>query len=171
MVLHLLKRPEEETLELVRSLEKMRIDTKFCLQCYNLSDGDLCNVCSSHSRDSQTICIVKDFQDVIAIENTSQYQGQYHVLGGLISPVEGIGPSDIKIPELLNRLDEQEVKEVILALSATMEGDTTEFYLAQKINEKGIKVSTLSKGISVGGELEYTDEISLARSIKNRIEM
>lgn len=171
MVLHLLKRPEGETLELARALEKMRTEIQFCERCYNISDGPLCNVCQSPSRDEQTICIVKDFQDVIAIENTGQYTGHYHVLGGLISPVEGIGPSDIKIPELLERVKQTAVKEVILALSATMEGDTTEFYIARKMNEAGVKVSTLSKGISVGGELEYTDEISLARSIKNRVSM
>lgn len=171
MVLNLLKRPEGETLELARALERMRLDIRFCEQCFNLSDDHLCSVCKSPSRDEHTICIVKDFQDVIAIENTAQYNGQYHVLGGLISPVEGIGPQDIKIPQLIDRIKEKEVNEIILALSSTMEGDTTEFYIARKVTEMGVKVSTLSKGISVGGELEYTDEISLARSIKNRIEM
>lgn len=171
MALHLLKRPESETLALSESLAELRTKISFCQKCYNLSDGPLCSVCSSPSRDGQTICIVKDFQDVLAIENTGQFNGHFHVLGGLISPVDGVGPSDVKIPELLTRIQEDGVTEVIIALSATMEGDTTEFYIARKMRDLNIKVTTLSKGISVGGELEYADEMTLARSLKNRVRM
>ncbi len=168
MALHLLKKTESDTIELSQALLTMRTEIKFCRQCYNISDAELCNVCTSPSKDESTVCVVKDFQDVIAIENTGQYNGHFHVLGGLISPVDGIGPSDIKIPELLQRADTGAIKEAILALSSTLEGDTTEYYIAKKLREKGIHVTTLSKGISVGGELEYADEMSLARSIRNR---
>jgi recombination protein RecR len=169
MALFLLKRSEGETIELCESLLKMRTQIQYCQQCFNLSDGPLCNVCSSPSKDISIVCIVKDFQDVIAIENTGQYNGLFHVLGGLISPVDGIGPSDVKIPELLSRVKENDIKEAVIALSSTLEGDTTEYYIAKKLREIGVKVSTLSKGIAVGGELEYADEITLARSIKNRV--
>lgn len=169
MALFLLKRSEVETIELSESLLKMRTQIQYCQQCFNLSDGPLCNVCSSPSKDISIVCIVKDFQDVIAIENTGQYNGLFHVLGGLISPVDGIGPSDVKIPELLSRVKENDIKEAVIALSSTLEGDTTEYYIAKKLREIGVKVSTLSKGIAVGGELEYADEITLARSIKNRV--
>ena len=169
MALFLLKRSEGETIELSESLLKMRTQIQYCQQCFNLSDGRLCNVCSSPSKDISIVCIVKDFQDVIAIENTGQYNGLFHVLGGLISPVDGIGPSDVKIPELLSRVKENDIKEAVIALSSTLEGDTTEYYIAKKLREIGVKVSTLSKGIAVGGELEYADEITLARSIKNRV--
>jgi recombination protein RecR len=171
MALFLLKRPEAETIALGDAILKMRTEIKFCKQCFNLSDADLCNVCNSPSKDESVVCVVKDFQDVIAIENTGQYNGHYHVLGGLISPVDGVGPSDIKIPQLLSRASSGVIKEAIIALSATLEGDTTEYYIAKKLRELGVDVSTLSKGISVGGELEYADEMSLARSIKNRIKM
>ena len=169
MALFLLKRSEGETIELSESLLKMRTQIQYCQQCFNLSDGPLCNVCRSPSKDISIVCIVKDFQDVIAIENTGQYNGLFHVLGGLISPVDGIGPSDVKIPELLSRVKKNDIKEAVIALSSTLEGDTTEYYIAKKLREIGVKVSTLSKGIAVGGELEYADEITLARSIKNRV--
>ena len=169
MALFLLKRSEGETIELSESLLKMRTQIQYCQHCFNLSDGPLCNVCSSPSKDISIVCIVKDFQDVIAIENTGQYNGLFHVLGGLISPVDGIGPSDVKIPELLSRVKKNDIKEAVIALSSTLEGDTTEYYIAKKLREIGVKVSTLSKGIAVGGELEYADEITLARSIKNRV--
>ena len=168
MALHLLKKSEQETVELSQALITLRTEIRFCQQCFNLSDGELCNVCNSPSKDGTLVCIVKDFQDVIAIENTGQYNGHFHVLGGLISPVDGIGPSDVKIPELLNRVSKGEITEAILALSSTLEGDTTEFYIAKKLREMNVKVSTLSKGIAVGGELEYADEMTLARSIRNR---
>ena len=171
MALYLLKRDEHETVELSQAILTMRTDIKFCKQCYNISDSDLCNVCSSPSKDQSVVCVVKDFQDVLAIENTGQYGGLFHVLGGLVSPVDGIGPSDIKIPELLGRVEKGEIKEAIIALSSTLEGDTTEYYIAKKLRELGIKVSTLSKGIAVGGELEYADEMTLARSIRNRVNL
>lgn len=171
MVLFLLKRPESETVHLADAIRDMRLNIQYCTQCFHLSDGPLCQICSSPSRDAQTLCIVKDFQDVMALEATSQFSGHYHVLGGLISPIDGVGPSDIRIPELIQRAKEQEIKEVILALSATMEGETTELYIARKMQELGIEVSTLSKGITVGGELEYADEVTLGRSLRNRVQM
>jgi recombination protein RecR len=171
MALFLLKKEEIDTVELSQALITMRTDIKFCKQCYNISDAELCNVCMSPSKDQSVVCVVKDFQDVLAIENTGQYTGLFHVLGGLVSPVDGIGPSDIKIPELLSRVEKGEIKEAILALSSTLEGDTTEFYIAKKLRVLGIKVSTLSKGIAVGGELEYADEMTLARSIRNRVNL
>ena len=169
MALFLLKRSEGDTIELSDALLKMRTQIQYCDQCFNLSDAPLCNVCSSPSKDTSIVCIVKDFQDVIAIENTGQYHGLFHVLGGLISPVDGVGPSDVKIPELLIRVKENDIKEAIIALSSTLEGDTTEYYIVKKLRDLGVCVSTLSKGIAVGGELEYADEITLARSIKNRV--
>lgn len=171
MVLFLLKQTESDTVALSQALLKMRTEIQFCEKCFNISDAKLCTVCNSPSKDESIVCIVKDFQDVIAIENTGQYNGHYHVLGGLISPVDGIGPSNIKIPELLARVSQGTIKEVIIALSSTLEGDTTEYYIAKKMKEMGIEVTTLSKGIAVGGELEYADEITLARSIKNRVSM
>lgn len=171
MVLFLLKQSENDTVALSQALLKMRTEIQFCEQCFNISDARLCNVCNSPSKDESVVCIVKDFQDVIAIENTGQYNGHYHVLGGLISPVDGIGPSDVKIPELMSRVSNGAIKEVIIALSSTLEGDTTEYYIAKKLKEMGVQVTTLSKGIAVGGELEYADEITLARSIKNRVSM
>ena len=168
MALYLLKKSESETLDLSAALVKLRTEIKFCKKCYNLSDGDLCNVCTSPSKDESIVCVVKDFQDVLAIESTGQYVGHFHVLGGLISPVDGVGPNDVRVPELISRVSEGVIQEVIIALSATLEGDTTEYYVAKKMNELGVKVSTLSKGISVGGELEYADEMTLARSIRNR---
>jgi recombination protein RecR len=168
MALFLLKQPESNTVELSQALLKLRTEIKFCRQCFNISDAELCNVCSSPSKDASLVCVVKDFQDVLAIENTGQYNGHFHVLGGLISPVDGIGPSDVKIPELLKRAAKGEIKEAILALSSTLEGDTTEYYIAKKLRDIGVKVTTLSKGIAVGGELEYADEMTLARSIRNR---
>lgn len=171
MALHLLKKDEGDTVELSHALIQLRTEIKFCKECYNISDAELCNVCSSPSKDTSTVCVVRDFQDVLAIENTGQYSGLFHVLGGLISPVDGIGPSDVKIPELIQRVERGEIKEVIVALSSTLEGDTTEYYISKKMHDLGLKVSTLSKGIAVGGELEYADEITLARSIRNRVNL
>lgn len=171
MALFLLKKEEMDTVELSQALITMRTEIKFCKQCYNISDAELCNVCNSPSKDQSVVCVVKDFQDVLAIENTGQYNGLFHVLGGLVSPVDGIAPSDIKIPELLSRVEKGEITEAILALSSTLEGDTTEYYIAKKLRALGIKVSTLSKGIAVGGELEYADEMTLARSIRNRVDL
>lgn len=138
---------------------------RFCKTCNNLSDEDECSICKSYYRDSSTVCVVADIRDVMAIEATGQFQGKYHVLGGIISPMDGIGPSDLFIDSLLHRAQQGEVKEIILALSATMEGETTCFYLYRKLGDFGIKISSIARGVAVGGELEYTDEITLGRSI------
>ncbi len=171
LVLHLLKEDEYASIRVAEAITQMRKNTSYCKTCHNISDSELCRICSSTRRDKSIICIVEDTRDVMAVENTSQYTGLYHVLGGVISPLDGIGPEKLKIDQLLNRIKsaEEPVKEVILALSATMEGDTTSFYLSKKISELGeIRVSTIARGIPVGGELEYADEITLGRSILSR---
>ena len=172
LVLHLLKRDEEQTQALADTLVAMRKKTQYCRKCHNLSDSDLCVICSSHRRDQAILCVVEDTRDVLAIENTAQFKGLYHVLGGIISPVEGIGPSDLHIDSLMERLqglEGQEVKEIILALSPTMEGDTTAFYLQKKLRPYRIKISTIARGVPIGGDLEYADEVTLGRSILSRI--
>ena len=170
LVLHLIKEKEESTSSLTDALNKLRANIKFCTSCHNISDTDVCMICNSHKRDRATICVVEDTQDVLAIENTGQYRGLYHVLGGVISPIHGIGPADLKIETLLGRLNhgQTEVKEVILALSPTMEGDTTSFYINKRMKDMPIKVSVIARGIPVGGDLEYADEITLGRSIMGR---
>ncbi|UII34747.1 recombination mediator RecR [Fulvivirga ulvae] len=170
LVLHLLKEPEATTMELSEALTELRTKIKYCKDCHNISDEEICNICASHRRDRSLICVVEDTRDVLAIENTAQYSGLYHILGGVISPIEGIGPSELNIEQLLQRIESSrpEVKEVIFALSPTMEGDTTAFYLTKKLKEFGIKISTIARGIPIGGELEYTDEITLGRSILSR---
>ncbi len=168
LVLHLLKEEEGATVNLASALVKLRTQTKYCKQCHNISDEDLCQICKSPRRDTSIICVVEDTRDVLAIENTAQYNGLYHVLGGVISPVEGIGPSELKISSLLDRVAAGGVKEVIMALSTTMEGDTTSFYIAKKLKEYELRVSTIARGVPVGGELEYADEVTLARSILGR---
>ncbi|MGA0555511.1 recombination mediator RecR [Larkinella sp. VNQ87] len=172
LVLHLLKRDEEQTKSLADTLVAMRSQVKHCRKCHNLSDHDLCSICVSHKRDRSLICVVEDTRDVLAIENTAQYKGMYHVLGGIISPIEGIGPSDLKIDSLVERLRTQDgdaIKEIILALSPTMEGDTTAFYLQKKLKAFPIKISTIARGVPIGGDLEYADEVTLGRSILSRI--
>ena len=169
MVLFLLKQEENMVSKMGESIIKLRKEIQFCEQCNNVSDASICNICANTKRDAQTICIVEDLRDVMAIENTAQYHGTYHVLGGLINPIQGIGPDQLQIDNLLTRVKSQEVKEVIMALSATMEGDTTGFYLARKLKQMDVKISTISRGIAVGGELEYADEITLGRSILSRI--
>ncbi|MBX9850366.1 MAG: recombination mediator RecR [Cytophagaceae bacterium] len=168
LVLHLLKQDEKNTRTLASSLLDLRTKITYCKECHNISDHEQCNICASHKRDRSLLCIVEDTPDVLAIENTSQYQGLYHVLGGVISPIEGIGPSELRIDSLVKRIPESGIKEVILALSPTMEGDTTAFYITKKLKEYNIKVSTIARGIPIGGELEYTDEITLGRSILSR---
>ena len=168
LVLHLLKREEEATLSLAEALTNMRTLIQYCRHCHNISDTDTCAICASPTRDRSLVCVVEDTRDVLAIENTAQYRGLYHVLGGIISPLEGVGPSDLHIDSLLNRLGETGVNEIILALSPTMEGDTTAFYLTKKLKPYKLKVSTIARGIPVGGELEYADEITLGRSILSR---
>ncbi|WP_304516688.1 recombination mediator RecR [Cecembia rubra] len=172
LALHLLKQKENFTEDLTAALTDLRKEVKYCQICHNISDTDICSICSSHRRDKSIICVVEDIPDVLAIENTAQYNGLYHVLGGVISPIQGIGPEDLKIEALIQRIAEtesQKVTEVILALPATMEGDTTSFFITRKLKEFGIKVSTIARGIPIGGELEYTDEITLGRSILTRV--
>ncbi len=172
LVLHLLKRDEEQTESLANALVAVRSRTQYCKQCHNLSDADLCSICTSNRRDGSIICVVEDTRDVLAIENTAQFKGLYHVLGGIISPVEGVGPSDLHIESLMERLRRGEagdVREIILALSPTMEGDTTAFYLQKKLRPFGLKISTIARGVPIGGDLEYADEVTLGRSILSRI--
>ena len=169
LTLHLLKREEQQTRSLSEALVAMRTQSQFCRRCHNISDGELCNICKSPRRDSSLVCVVVDTRDVLAIENTSQFNGTYHVLGGIISPLEGIGPADLHIDSLLARIADEEIREVILALSPTMEGDTTAFYLQKKLRPLGVKISTIARGIPIGGDLEYADEVTLGRSIVSRV--
>lgn len=170
LVLHLIKESEQNTLSLTEALNNLRTNIKFCSTCHNISDAEICAICSSHRRDQTILCVVEDAKDVMAIENTAQYHGLYHVLGGVISPIQGIGPSELKIDSLVSRLSSNlsQVKELILALSPTMEGDTTAFYINRRIKDVLIKVSVIARGIPVGGDLEYADEITLGRSILGR---
>lgn len=169
LVLHLLNQPQVEIEKFSNALTVLKRDIRYCTVCCNISDDQLCRICSSVKRDKSLICVVEDTRDVMAIENTGQYQGIYHVLGGLISPMDGIGPSDLNIESLVDRVKEGGISEVILALSATMEGDTTIFYLYKKLKETGIQISTIARGIAFGGELEYVDEITLGKSIATRV--
>lgn len=169
LALYLLNEEKIETQLLADALVKMRNDVNFCKICQNISDNEICNICSNPKRDPSVICVVEDIRDVMAIENTSQYKGLYHVLGGIISPMDGIGPGDLTINKLIERLKDNEVNEVILALAATIEGDTTNFYIYKKITGFEIIVSSIARGVSVGDELEYADEVTLGRSIINRL--
>ena len=173
LALHLLKQKESVSEELAKSILALRKEVKYCSTCHNISDSETCSICNSTRRDRKVICVVEDIPDVLAIENTSQYNGLYHVLGGVISPIQGIGPDELHIESLISRIatskDGEKIEEVILALPATMEGDTTSFYITRKLKEFGIKVSTIARGIPIGGELEYTDEITLGRSILSRV--
>ncbi len=169
LVLHLLKQPTSHTQHLTASLNKLVENIKLCQKCHNISDVDICEICASHSRNSEIICVVEDVRDVMAIENTAQFRGLYHVLGGKISPIEGIGPQNLTIESLVDKVKKGSIKEVIFALSSTIEGDTTNFYIFKQLEGYDIKTSTIARGISVGDELEYADEITLGRSIVNRI--
>jgi len=169
LVLHMLKQPKEQIISLSQALQNMRNEIKFCKSCHNISDVDLCEICSNPNRNEEIICVVEDIRDVMAIENTSSFKGLYHVLGGKISPMDGIGPHDLNIESLIQKVKEGHVKELIFALSSTIEGDTTNFYIFKQIQEFNIVTSTIARGISVGDELEYADEITLGRSILNRI--
>jgi len=169
LVLHMLRQPKEQTLALSDALQSMRNDVKFCKSCHNISDVELCEICSNPKRNEDIICVVEDIRDVMAIENTSSFRGLYHVLGGKISPMDGIGPHDLNIESLVSKVKEGKVSELILALSSTMEGDTTNFYIYKQIKDYEVTTSTIARGISVGDELEYADEITLGRSILNRI--
>ena len=169
LVLHLLKQPSENTKFLSEALLHLRNDVKNCEKCHNISDTLLCNICQNPKRNPEIVCVVEDIRDVMAIESTSQFQGLYHVLGGKISPIEGIGPQNLKIDSLITKVKNGEIKELIFALSSTMEGDTTNFYIYKQIEKFGITTSTIARGIAVGDELEYADEVTLGRSIVNRI--
>jgi recombination protein RecR len=170
LVLHLLKQDQETVARFSDAMLRLRQEVVYCRQCHNISDQDLCEICRSPRRDDSLICVVEDLRDVIAIENTGQYHGMYHVLGGIISPMDGIGPGDLNIESLVERIAEKKesIKEVILALSTTMEGDTTNFFLFRKIKPYNVKVSVIARGIAIGDELEYADEVTLGRSIINR---
>ena len=169
LALYLLKQPKDQTLALSKSLNNLREFVMFCESCHNLSDQKLCEICSNLKRNKKILCVVEDIRDVMAIENTGQFQGIYHVLGGIISPMDGIGPKDLKIDSLVEKVKIGEVEEIIFALSATMEADTTNFYIYKLIQPYSVKTSTIARGIPVGDELEYTDEITLGRSILARI--
>ena len=181
LVLHLLRQPDKDVEAFAGALTRLKQEVKYCRVCHTISDQEVCTICQSHSRDKHTICVVENVQDVMSIENTGQYNGLYHVLGGIISPMDGVGPSDIEIDSLVNRIEKDDIREVILALPTTMEGDTTNFYIYRRLNNATphyttlnnptpLKISQIARGVAIGNELEYTDEITLGRSIVNRIE-
>ncbi|MBU2904497.1 recombination mediator RecR [Arenibacter algicola] len=169
LVLHLLKQPKEQTARLANALVNLKDNIKFCKNCHNISDVEVCEICSNPRRDESLVCVVEDIRDVMAIENTGQFLGLYHVLGGKISPMEGVGPQDLTIYSLVDKAKQGKIKELIFALSSTMEGDTTNFYIYRQLEGLGVKTSTIARGIAVGDELEYADEVTLGRSILNRI--
>lgn len=168
LVLYLLRLNVDEVDAFSNSIAQLRHEVRYCRVCHNISDTDVCPICSDHHRDGSIICVVENIRDVMAIENTQQYNGLYHVLGGVISPMDGIGPSDLEIESLIQRVEKEHVQEVILALSPTMEGDTTNFYISRKLQNQDVKLSVIARGISVGNELEYTDEVTLGRAILQR---
>lgn len=188
LVLHLLRQPDKDVEAFAGALTRLKQEVKYCRVCHTISDQEVCPICQSHSRDKHTICVVENVQDVMSIENTGQYNGLYHVLGGIISPMDGVGPSDIEIDSLVNRIEKDDIREVILALPTTMEGDTTNFYIYRRLQNltkddiasspdrliaslpHQLKISQIARGVAIGNELEYTDEITLGRSIVNRIE-
>jgi recombination protein RecR len=171
MALYLLKQSDSEHAEFVQGIAKLKENVMFCNNCNNISEAPICNICKSPKRKSELICVVEDLRDVIAIENTAQFDGKYHVLGGLISPMDGVGPSDLSIQALVDRVAGMEVSEIVFALSATMEGDTTVHYLHKKLQSYCSNFSTIARGISFGGELEYVDELTLGRSIQARVKL
>ena len=168
IVLNLLKQSREDTEALAENIIKLKTSIRYCKKCQGISDDESCKICSDHTRDCSQVCVVEDIRDVIAIENTHQYKGLYYVLGGLISPVEGVGPADLNLHLLQERAEKEKLSEIIFALNATIEGDTTMFYIARMLSPYHIKMSALSRGISIGGELEYADEVTLGRSLVNR---
>lgn len=169
LVLHLLRQPKERTSYLTKALNDLKEHIKLCSNCHNISDKELCEICSNKNRNDTLLCVVEDIRDVMAIESTAQFKGLYHVLGGKISPIEGVGPQNLSIDSLVKKLKLGQVKEIIFALSSTMEGDTTNFYIYRQIEDLELTISTIARGISVGDELEYADEVTLGRSIVNRI--
>ena len=168
LVLYQLRQDPDDVQSFVDAIAKMKQEVHYCRRCHNISDSDLCPICADQRRDASTICVVENIRDVMAVENTQQYRGLYHVLGGVISPMDGIGPADLEIESLVQRVAEEPVQEVILALSSTMEGDTTNFYIFRKLASSDVKLSVIARGIPVGDELEYADEVTLGRSILNR---
>lgn len=168
LVLHLLKQDENQVQAFGEAIVKLRRDTKFCRKCHNVSDGELCSICSNTARKKEVICVVETIRDVIAIESTQQFSGTYHLLGGVISPLDGVGPDQLNIESLLTRVDQEGVQEIIFALSPNIQGDTTIYYIQKKLESKPVQITTIARGISFGGELEYADEMTLARSIANR---
>jgi recombination protein RecR len=169
IALHLLKKNKNVTEDLLTALQKLRFETVFCKRCHVVSDKELCNICGSAARDTSLICVVEDVRDLLAVENTGQYRGLYHVLGGLISPLDGITPEQLHLQSLFDRIKTENIKEIILAVSATIEGDTTTFYIQKKLQDSDVKISSIARGVPVGGQIEYADEITLARSISQRI--
>ena len=169
LVLHLMRQPESQTLHLAEALQTMRQNIDFCKNCHNISDSELCEICINTNRQQDVVCVVEDIRDVMAVESTASFRGVYHVLGGKISPMDGIGPHDLKINSLVEKVRSGHIKELIFALSSTMEGDTTNFYIFKQIQDTEVVISTIARGISVGDELEYADEVTLGRSITNRI--
>jgi recombination protein RecR len=169
LVLHLLRREESEVEDFGNAIIQLKKEVKHCNICHNISDTDTCTICANPSRDETVICVVENIRDVMSIENTNQFRGRYHVLGGIISPMDGIGPNNLEIDSLVRRVNAGNIVEVILALSTTMEGDTTNFYIYKKLKDVEVKITTIARGISVGGEIEYTDELTLGRSILNRL--
>ena len=174
LVLHLLRQPNKDVEAFTGALTRLKQEVKYCRVCHTISDQDVCPICQSHSRDKHTVCVVENVQDVMSIENTGQYNGLYHVLGGIISPMDGVGPSDLEIDSLVARIHPEAIREVILALPTTMEGDTTNFYIYRRLQNTNsptpLRISQIARGVAIGNELEYTDEITLGRSIVNRIE-
>lgn len=169
LVLHLIKQEEEGVVQFSEAISAMRQNIRFCKRCFNISDKDLCNTCSNPMRKQELICVVENIRDVIAIESTQQFNGVYHVLGGIISPLDGIGPDQLKIDELVNRVKQENTEEIIFALNPNIQGDTTVYYIGRKLEGLNIRITTIARGIAFGGELEYADEMTLARSISNRI--
>jgi recombination protein RecR len=169
LVLHLIKQDEQSVEQFSQAISTLRRDIQFCRTCFNIADQDQCNICSNHARQSQLVCVVETIRDVIAIESTQQFNGKYHVLGGIISPLDGVGPDQLNIESLIQRVSEDAVEEIIFALNPTIQGDTTIYYISRKLKDKPVKITTIARGIAFGGELEYADEMTLARSISNRL--
>ena len=169
LALHLLNEQEDSVTQFSDAITKMRKHIKFCKNCFNIADTDICTICENPRRDNSLVCVVEGIKDVMAIENTSQYRGLYHILGGIISPIEGIGPNDLEIEALIERVEKGVIKELIMAISPTIEGDTTIYYISKKLKDADVKITTLARGISFGGELEYADELTLGRSIVSRL--
>ena len=169
LVLHLLKQEENNVQQFSEVIAKMRNEIKFCQRCYNVADGDICSICANSMRKQETICVVENIRDVIAIESTQQFNGTYHVLGGIISPLEGVGPDQLNIESLINRVQKEKTEELIFALNPNIQGDTTIYYIQKKLQNTNIQITTIARGIAFGGELEYADEMTLARSLQNRL--